>query len=88
MAGAVHSERAARKNVGSIPAGNGLCDFASFRLAGIGRTSALGLIRSVPLAHLWASSMSLDSRRLHSRWNVGMGDFSSGSCGEVTTSCE
>jgi hypothetical protein len=52
MAGAVHSERAARKNVGSIPAENGLCDFAGFRLAGTGRTSALGLIRSVPLAHL------------------------------------
>ena len=52
MAGALHSERAARKTVGSIPAGNGLCDLAGFRLAGTGRTSALGLIRSVPLAHL------------------------------------
>jgi hypothetical protein len=78
MAGAVHSERAARKNVGSIPAENGLCDFAGFRLAGTGRTSALGLIRSVPLAHLFGLRLCRSTPvGFIPAGNVGMGDFSS-----------
>jgi hypothetical protein len=38
-------------NVGSIPAGNDLCDFTCLRLSGNVRVSVLRLIRSLPLAH-------------------------------------
>jgi uncharacterized protein len=61
-----------------FPPGTGLRDLASLRLFWNIRAAWLRLIRSLPLAHpagLW--SMSLDSRRLHSRRERS--DLSSGS---------